>query len=146
MKVRLILALFVCLCALLLGCKKPDDPKVQTLENITAPPSIRQMTDVATVSRYLKENHRLPSYYLTKNEARKLGWNPAVGNLCDVLPGRAIGGDAFRNRERKLPVRGKYYEADVNYNCGTRGPDRVIFDQTGNVWLTRDHYKTFEKL
>lgn len=128
------------------ACKKANNDEDVSAREIFAQNDIRSLTDAKTISQYIIQNHRLPNYYITKTEARKLGWNPAAGNLCNILPGRAIGGDAFRNRERNLPVRGKYYEADVNYNCGTRGPDRLIFDQTGNVWLTRDHYKTFKKL
>ena len=56
-----------------------------------------------------------------------------------------IGGDHFGNRERKLPEGNKYYEADVNYKCGRRNADRVVFTKNGEVWLTKDHYKTFEK-
>ena len=83
--------------------------------------------------------------YITKSEARKQGWVPEKGNLCDVLPNKAIGGDIFGNREKKLPKGKIYYEADVNYTCGNRNTDRIIFTPNGEVWLTKDHYKTFVK-
>lgn len=107
--------------------------------------SIDQLTAEKTVINYVKQNHRLPDYYITKNEARKLGWNPSKGNLCDVLPGKAIGGDHFSNREKRLPQGEKYFEADVNYNCGNRNADRIIFTRNGDVYLTKNHYKSFEK-
>lgn len=107
--------------------------------------SIDQLTDAATVISYVKSNHELPDFYLTKAEARKKGWIASKGNLCDVLPGRAIGGDRFGNRERKLPLGKNYREADVNYRCGTRTADRIVFTAEGEVWLTTDHYKTFSK-
>ncbi|WP_172279830.1 ribonuclease domain-containing protein [Chryseobacterium sp. LAM-KRS1] len=107
--------------------------------------SIDQLTAEKTVISYVKEHHQLPDYYITKNEARKLGWNPSKGNLCDVLPGRAIGGDRFGNRERSLPQGNQYYEADVNYSCGSRNADRIIFTKEGDVYLTKNHYKSFEK-
>ncbi|WBV58411.1 ribonuclease N [Chryseobacterium daecheongense] len=107
--------------------------------------SIDQLTAEKTVMIYVKEHHQLPDYYITKNEARKLGWNPSKGNLCDVLPGRAIGGDRFGNRERSLPQGNQYYEADVNYSCGSRNADRIIFTKDGDVYLTKNHYKSFEK-
>ncbi|WP_345992448.1 ribonuclease domain-containing protein [Chryseobacterium sp. Chry.R1] len=107
--------------------------------------SIDQLTAEKTVISYVKEHHQLPDYYITKNEARKLGWNPSKGNLCDVLPGRAIGGDRFGNRERSLPQGNQYYEADVNYSCGSRNADRIIFTKDGDVYLTKNHYKSFEK-
>jgi hypothetical protein len=96
------------------------------------------------VISYVKQNHRLPEYYITKNEARKQGWNPSKGNLCDVLPGKAIGGDKFGNREGRLPDGEKYFEADVNYHCGSRKADRIIFTENGDVYLTKNHYKSFE--
>lgn len=107
--------------------------------------SIDQLTAEKTVISYVKQNHRLPDYYITKNEARKQGWNPSQGNLCQVLPGRAIGGDRFGNREGNLPKGNQYFEADVNYNCGNRNADRIIFTKNGDVYLTKNHYKSFEK-
>ncbi|WP_415328492.1 ribonuclease domain-containing protein [Chryseobacterium sp. MMS23-Vi53] len=107
--------------------------------------SIDELTNEKTVINYVKQNHQLPSYYITKNEARQQGWNPSKGNLCEVLPGRAIGGDKFNNRERTLPQGEKYFEADVNYHCGSRNADRIIFTKNGDVYLTKNHYKSFEK-
>ncbi|WP_294317535.1 ribonuclease domain-containing protein [uncultured Chryseobacterium sp.] len=107
--------------------------------------SIDQLTDKKTVIRYVKQNHRLPDYYITKNQARNLGWNPSKGNLCDVAPGKAIGGDRFGNRERMLPDGKTYFEADVNYHCGSRQADRIVFTKDGEVYLSKNHYKRFEK-
>lgn len=107
--------------------------------------SIEQLTEEKTVISYVKQQHRLPDYYITKNEARKEGWNPSKGNLCEVLPGKAIGGDKFSNREKRLPDGEKYFEADVNYQCGGRNADRIIFTKEGDVYLTKNHYKSFEK-
>ena len=107
--------------------------------------NIDDLTDENTVIEYVKNNNRLPDYYITKGEARKQGWVASKGNLCDVLPGRAIGGDHFSNREKTLPTNNKYFEADVNYNCGNRNADRIVFTKKGEVWLTKNHYKSFEK-
>ncbi len=107
--------------------------------------SIDELTNEKTVINYVKQNHQLPDYYITKNEARKQGWNPGKGNLCEVLPGKAIGGDKFSNREKSLPQGVQYFEADVNYHCGNRNADRIVFNQNGDVYLTKDHYKSFEK-
>lgn len=106
---------------------------------------IDELTKENTVINYVKQNHQLPDYYITKNEAKKSGWNPCEGNLCEVLPGKAIGGDYFGNREGKLPKGVKYFEADVNYNCGNRNGDRIVFTKNGEVYLTKNHYKSFEK-
>lgn len=107
--------------------------------------SIDQLTEQSTVIRFVKQNHKLPEYYITKNEARKMGWNPSEGNLCEVLPGKAIGGDRFGNREKALPEGKVYFEADVNYRCGNRNADRIIFTENGDVYLTKNHYRSFEK-
>ncbi|MCI3936917.1 ribonuclease N [Chryseobacterium aahli] len=107
--------------------------------------SIDELTKENTVINYVKQNHQLPDYYITKNEAKKAGWNPSQGNLCEVLPEKAIGGDYFGNREGKLPKGVKYFEADVNYSCGNRNGDRIVFTKNGEVYLTKNHYKSFEK-
>lgn len=107
--------------------------------------NITELTNEKTVVNYIKANHRLPDYYITKSEARNQGWNPSQGNLCDVLPGRAIGGDRFSNREKILPKGAQYFEADVNFECGHRQADRLIFTNDGEVWVTHDHYKSFDK-
>ena len=107
--------------------------------------SIEELTNDDKVISYIKSNHKLPKYYITKSEAKSKGWIASKGNLCDVLPGKAIGGDKFSNREKQLPKGEQYYEADVNYNCGNRGADRIVFTKNGDVWLTKNHYKSFEK-
>jgi len=109
--------------------------------------SIDELTAEKSVIAFVKENKRLPDFYITKNEARKMGWDASKGNLCDVLPGRAIGGDRFGNREKSLPDKNgrQYFEADVNYKCGNRGADRLIFSNDGLIFITHNHYQTFEK-
>lgn len=107
--------------------------------------SIQDLTNEVKVINYVKANHELPDYYITKSEARKQGWVASEGNLCEVLPGKAIGGDKFSNREKTLPSGKQYFEADVNYNCGNRNADRIVFTKDGDVYLTKNHYKSFDK-
>lgn len=38
--------------------------------------------------------------FITKAEARELGWNPRDGNLTDVAPGKSIGGGTYLEIER----------------------------------------------
>ncbi|MDX7988610.1 barnase [Xenorhabdus sp. 12] len=106
------------------------------------------LTEQNRVADYLRQHHKLPDYYITKKQARSLGWEARRGNLCDVLPGRAIGGDNFSNRENKLPSEHgrKWFEADVNYRCGHRGSDRLLYSNDGLIYLTVDHYKNFTRL
>lgn len=109
--------------------------------------SIDELTKESVVVPYVKQHGALPDYYITKRDARRYGWKPAEGNLCDVLPGRAIGGDVFTNREKRLPTKhGRiWYEADLNYSCEHRNADRLLFSNDGLIFTTYDHYKTFEE-
>lgn len=108
---------------------------------------IDELTAEEVVVKYVKKHGELPAYYLTKAEARKQGWVAHEGNLCEVLPGKAIGGDHFGNREGLLPrAKGrKYVEADLNYHCGQRNSDRLVFSNDGLVYVTKDHYRSFQK-
>ena len=108
---------------------------------------IDELTNDEIVVKYLKEHGELPDYYITKSEAKSLGWVPSKGNLCEVAPGKAIGGDIWTNRQKSLPTKSgrKYFEADLNYNCGNRNADRVVFSNDGLVFVTHDHYRNFEE-
>lgn len=119
--------------------------KIQAKSSEGYDENIDVLTEEKRVISYIKQNHHLPDYYITKSQAKQQGWIPSQGNLCKVLPGKAIGGDYFGNREGKLPKDEKYFEADVNYNCGNRNADRIVFTENGVVYLTKDHYRTFEK-
>ena len=122
-----------------------DNQERNSSEDANNSGNIDELTAEKLVIDYLKSTRKLPDYYITKGEARSQGWVASEGNLCDVLPGRAIGGDKFSNREKTLPTGAQYFEADVNYNCGRRNADRIVFTKNGDVWLTHDHYKSFQK-
>ncbi|QKJ87175.1 Ribonuclease [Paramixta manurensis] len=109
---------------------------------------ISDLTQDRRVVEYLRQHQRLPAYYVTKREARRQGWQPGQGDLCATLPGKAIGGDRFANREGRLPSqRGRqWYEADVNYRCGYRNTDRLLYSDDGLIFLTRDHYRSFTRM
>lgn len=100
------------------------------------------------VAEYLKYYAELPPNYLTKKEARALGWIAKEGNLWDVAPGMSIGGDRFGNREGSLPEKKgrRYYECDINYQGGRRGPERLVYSDDGLIFYTADHYRSFQKL
>lgn len=51
----------------------------------------------------------------------------------------------WKELENKLPTGSEYYEADINYRCGKRTADRIVFNKKGDIWITKDHYKTFDK-
>lgn len=93
------------------------------------------------VANYIKEFGFLPDNYITKSEAKKMGWK--VSDPGDYV----IGGDPFGNREGRLPEGEQYYEADLVEGYGkNRGPSRLVFTKDGRVYYTKDHYETFEEL
>ena len=87
---------------------------------------------------------KLPPRYLTKAEAERRGWQPGQ-DLCRSVPGGAIGGDRFGNREGRLPAKPgrRWTEADLDYACGKRGAKRLVFSDDGLRYVTVDHYATF---
>ncbi len=127
--------------------KNKDIPNLDEGFEILPELSIDELTNDELVVKYLKEHGELPDYYITKSEAKSMGWVPSKGNLCEVAPGKAIGGDVWTNRQKSLPTKSgrKYYEADLNYNCGNRNADRVVFSNDGLVFVTFDHYRSFEE-
>ncbi|WP_032115655.1 ribonuclease domain-containing protein [Candidatus Arsenophonus nilaparvatae] len=110
--------------------------------------NIDKLTAQQNVVNYLRQYHRLPDFYITKRKARQSGWDPRAGNLCQVVPGKAIGGDRYNNREKLLPAAPdrQWYEADINYHCGHRASDRLLYSSDGLIYVTLDHYKTFSRV
>lgn len=99
------------------------------------------------VSLYLYTYDHLPDNYITKSEARDLGWTG--GSVERVAPGCAIGGDRFGNREGVLPAaQGRsYYECDIDTIGETsRGAKRLVYSDDGLIYYTEDHYETFTLL
>lgn len=100
------------------------------------------------VVEYLHAYDELPGNYLTKKEARDLGWVSNDGNLWDVAPGTSIGGDYFGNYEGLLPEEDgrDYREADINYKGGYRDGERLVFSNDGLYFYTDDHYESFDEM
>lgn len=100
------------------------------------------------VALYLYNFKKLPPNFITKKEAKKLGWIAKDGNLWEVTDQMSIGGDIFQNREGKLPDKeGRtWYECDIDYEGGRRGPKRIVYSDDGWIYYTDDHYSTFELL
>ena len=114
----------------------------------TAPDEHGSYTSKEDVALYLHTYGHLPDNYITKEEARALGWDASAGNLHKVAPGKSIGGDRFGNREGLLPSKKgrQYYECDIDYAGGTRGPKRIVFSDDGLIFYTEDHYASYEQL
>lgn len=121
-----------------------DDAPYKDLPAIDEDGSYNSMEDV---SLYLHTYDHLPDNYITKQEARDLGWSG--GSVERYAPGCAIGGDRFGNREGLLPSeKGRtYYECDIDTIGETsRGAKRIIFSSDGLIYYTEDHYESFTLL
>ena len=105
-------------------------------------------TSKEEVAEYLYTYEHLPSNYITKKEAKKLGWVSSEGNLDEVAPGMSIGGDYFGNYEGTLPETDErdYYECDIDFDGTYRNAKRIVYSNDGLIYYTEDHYKSFELL
>ena len=109
------------------------------------------------VALYIHTYKKLPLNFITKSEARKLGWQVGNNNdLSKVAKGKSIGGDEFKNLEKLLPIVDgrKYYECDIDYVSGKRNDKRIVYaiddDEDGNeelhIYYTEDHYNSFTEI
>ena len=103
------------------------------------------VTDPQQIVNYLALYGELPENFITKDEAKALGWDSRYNYVGEVAPGMSIGGDRFGNYEGQLPAEKgrKWYECDANYGGRKRGAERVLFSSDGLYYYTDDHYNTF---
>ena len=109
----------------------------------TAPDRNGEYTDKDNLCRYIVSYGTLPKNFITKNEARRLGWSG--GPLEPYAPGKSIGGDRYGNYARTLP-NGRYKECDVDTRGKPRGAKRIVFSDDRRVYYSEDHYRTFKRL
>ena len=102
-----------------------------------------EYTSKDDVARYIKQFGALPRNFITKSQARALGWRG--GPLEPYATGKSIGGDRFGNYERRLPS-GSYRECDIDTRGKPRGAKRIVFTSERRVYYTDDHYKTFTEV
>ena len=104
-------------------------------------------TSKEDVALYIHLYGHLPENFITKKEARSLGWEG--GSLEPYAPGKCIGGDYFGNYEGLLPEKKgrKYTECDIDtLGARSRGAKRIIFSNDGLIYYTEDHYESFTLL
>lgn len=126
--------------------KSQNEPTVDPVTTIREDGQYNSKEDV---SLYLHLYGKLPSNYVTKKEAKKMGWVASKGNLRDVCKGCSIGGDVYYiDHEKVLPLKeGRdYHECDIDYEGGTRNAKRLVYSNDGLIFYTDDHYKTFTLL
>ena len=101
-------------------------------------------TTADDVALYIHTYGILPSNFITKNEAKALGW--PGGSLEEYAPGKCIGGDYFGNYEGLLPD-DDYHECDIDtLGKNSRGSKRIIYSDNGSIYYTEDHYESFTQL
>ena len=104
-------------------------------------------TTKEAVAVYIYVFRQLPENFMTKAEARALGWEG--GSLEPYAPGMCIGGDRFGNYEGLLPdAPGRSWtECDIGtLGKNSRGAKRIVFSNDGLIYYTEDHYESFELL
>lgn len=103
-----------------------------------------EYTSAEDVALYLHLYAHLPQNFITKKDARALGWNG--GGLDDYADGKCIGGDRFGNYEGLLPnAPGReYHECDIDtLHAASRGAKRIVYSNDGLIYYTEDHYESF---
>ena len=99
------------------------------------------------VALYIHTYGCLPPNFMTKDEARALGWEG--GGLDPYADGMCIGGDRFGNYEGLLPdAPGRTWtECDIDtLHADSRGAKRIVFSNDGLIYYTGDHYESFQLL
>ncbi len=121
----------------------PEAEETQTLPQTVA--YGEYYYDVENVVLYLDTYGELPENYITKDEARDLGWEG--GSVENYQDGAAIGGDRFGNREGLLPE-GSWVECDIDTEDeSSRGAKRLVFNlEDGLYYFTDDHYESFTEV
>lgn len=97
---------------------------------------------------WLKYFSQLPDYYISLNDAKTAGYRLHLGNLSIIAPGKMLAKGEYMNRNGHLPsAPGRvWYEADINYSEGYRGAERILFSNDGLIFVTYDHYQTFQAI
>ena len=135
-------AIICALCALLAVAAVGDVP-------VMPPPPDKvhkggEYTSRYDVALYIRRFGTLPRNFITKEQARALGWRG--GPLEPYAPGKSIGGDRFGNYERRLPP-DNYRECDIDTRGKPRGAKRLVYTPKGErIYYTDDHYKTFKEV
>lgn len=125
---------------------RPAEPApTETTPPQTEPESEKSIDSKEEVALYIHQHGKLPPNYITKSQARKLGWKS--GSVERYAPGKCIGGDRFMNREGLLPQGHTYYECDIDtLGASSRGAKRIVYSSDGLIYYTSDHYASFTLL
>lgn len=125
----------------------PDDGQAPANGDQAIPDEDGAYDSKEELALYIHTYGHLPKNFVTKAEAEAAGWTG--GAVGKVLPGKAIGGNRYHNREGLLPTaKGRIWtECDVSsVGRSSRGPERIVFSNDGLIYYTPDHYESFELL
>ena len=160
-----ILVLILALLVSMLLTDRPSEPQARDMDASQKPAAgVNGQSDVRTdwqeapaeinknsiftsrddVALYLHTFGNLPENFLTKVQARALGWQG--GDLRPYAEDVCIGGDIFNNYEGLLPIKAGrvYYECDINtLGMDSRGAKRIVYSSDGLIYYTDDHYMSF---
>lgn len=121
--------------------EETEPEETQPKETEPAKPQ-KSYTGKEEVAAYIAKHGELPDNFITKTQARYLGWKS--GSVERYAPGKCIGGDRFYNNEGILPAGKTYYECDIDtLGKSSRGAKRIVFTKSGDIYYTSDHYETF---
>lgn len=140
---------------LLLGCRQaapneavqPTNSPAATATPLAVADENGTYTTAEDVAAYLNAYGGLPQNFITKAQARALGW--PGGGLEPYASGKTIGGDRFGNFEGLLPEKKgrQYYECDIDtLGRPSRGARRLVYSNDGLIYYTPDHYESFTLL
>ena len=108
---------------------------------------LRTIQSANEVVESLQRTGKLPPNYVTKDVARRFGWEPNRA-LNNHVPGGQMGGDIFKNKPPYVvpQISGRiWYEADIGLqNTISRAKQpgtRLVYSNDGLLYVTRDHYE-----
>ena len=154
-KHTVLIALVLAILAAIFGVPGEEEAQIPPAEQLVAAQVVDDgstlisadgiYTSKEDVALYIHTYGCLPKNFMTKNEARELGWEG--GSLEEFAPGMCIGGDRFGNYEGLLPEDRDYTECDIDtLGAEKRGAKRIVFSDDGLIYYTDDHYESFELL
>lgn len=124
--------------------KEQNEPKPRTEQTQPTEPKQRAEPQQRTEQKQQQEQPRKE----TRAQDPELQATLELIERGGPFPHRQDGA-TFSNRERRLPIKahGYYREYTVRTPGATnRGARRIVKGQDGDIWYTRDHYKTFVRL
>lgn len=114
---------------------------LSTIETIPSVKLLKPVDRAYRRLRYIRNSIKVPDKaYDVVNEATRTGYR---GNLKGLR-----GGSEWKNKNNQLPY-GNYKEFDVSPKIKGEGrnAERIVIEtNTGKVYYTNDHYKTFKEI